>query len=159
MPIYEYWTGIHPEASSAVTPPTRTRSWYVHKWRTSYQTLQEYEKKSRFKSCQLLTQLILYFVDVGVRRRDEGLGHEIVVVAHEELDGIVGEQRTQLVRKLRSQHLVDARVVAVAVKCTQLSKYSNSEVTEFAWINERMNEGHSTNLRHRPTAEPVIGMQ
>lgn len=54
----------------------------------------------------------LNLVDVGVRRRDEGLGHEVVVVAHEELHGIVGEQRTQLVCELRSQHLADARDVA-----------------------------------------------
>lgn len=46
-----------------------------------------------------------HFIDVGVRGRVEGLRQVVIVVAHEELDRVVGEKRAQLVRELRSQHL------------------------------------------------------
>jgi hypothetical protein len=45
-------------------------------------------------------------LDVGVRRRDVGLGLVVVVIAHEVLDGVLREQRFELLVELRRQGLV-----------------------------------------------------
>ena len=45
-------------------------------------------------------------LDVGVGLRDVGLGLEVVVVADEVLDGVVGQQLAELVGQLRGQRLV-----------------------------------------------------
>ncbi len=45
-------------------------------------------------------------LDVGVGRRDVGLGLVVVVVADEVLDGVVGEEAAELLAELRRQRLV-----------------------------------------------------
>ena len=46
------------------------------------------------------------FLDVGVGPGDVSLGHIVVVVAHEILDGVVGEKALELAIELRCQRLV-----------------------------------------------------